>query len=179
MLRRLAIPLFTLCSAALVFAACTADLQEGCVGGVCSPRGAGGATTGTGTGTGGMGGMGGTGGMAIMCDAGPATGDIPCEVFDVIHRNCNPCHQDPPLMFAPFPILTYEDTQMPFGMNGLVRYQRMNQVIRPTGVPHMPQGGKLTDADYKILTGWLDMCAPPTAEGMGCECPGMGCTALP
>jgi hypothetical protein len=54
----------------------------------------------------------------------------------------------------------------------------MNEVIRPDGVPRMPFGGMLNDQDLKILGDWLDQCAPPTPDGMGCQCPapGMGCT---
>ncbi|MEP7119837.1 MAG: hypothetical protein ABJE95_02960 [Byssovorax sp.] len=164
-----AVTLFTL------FAGCTADLTEGCLSGKCLPSTTASASSSTGAG-------GGDGG--IKCGPLPATGDIPCDVFKVIHSRCNPCHVDPPKVGAPFPLLTYEDTQMPFDTHGKLRYARMKEVIQPDGFPHMPYKSsfivvpELTAAEFKTLDDWL-ACPMPTAEGQGCECPGMGCDALP
>jgi hypothetical protein len=165
-------PLFAFTSASLLIAACTADLEEGCVSGKCSPEGLPTSSSG--------GDQGGDGGPTCM--PGPTTGDVPCDVFEVIHRECHRCHTDPLVMGAPFPLLTYEDIQEPFN-DKIRRFQRMNQVIRPNGVPRMPLGGMLNDQDLKILGDWLTMCAPPVTEGTGCECTtpntGMGCITLP
>jgi hypothetical protein len=157
--------LFLAVIAGFTLAGCTADLTEGCLAGKCPPPE-----------------------KSIPEDAGcgplPATGDIPCEVFKVIHEVCNHCHVDPPLVGAPFPLLTYEDTQMPFDTHGKLRYQRMKEVIQPDGSPHMPFASTviivppLTDAQFATLDAWLT-CPTPTAQGQGCECPGQGCTALP
>jgi hypothetical protein len=101
-------------------------------------------------------------------------------VFKVIHKKCNPCHVDPTNLGAPWPLLTYEDTQPAFDTHGKLRYQRMREVIQADGSPHMPlQSDKivvapLTDAEFATLNGWL-ACATPTEQGKGCECPGMGC----
>jgi hypothetical protein len=167
-------PLFlTLLAAAvtaILFAGCNADLTDGCLSGGCPP-----ATTTTSTSAT-------TGGAS--CGALPASGDIPCDVFKIIHGTCNRCHIDPPLLGAPFPLLTYEDTQMPYDTHGKLRYQRMREVIQPDGSPHMPlQSTKivvppLTDAELATLDAWL-ACPTPTAQGQGCECPGQGCTPLP
>lgn len=150
---------------------CTADLTEGCLAGKCLPPETTTATSGGGDG-------------GVVCGPLPATGDIPCEVFKVIHGVCNHCHVDPPLAGAPWPLLTYEDTQMPYDTHGTLRYQRMKEVIQPSGSPHMPFASTviivppLTDAQFATLDAWLT-CPTPTAQGQGCECPGQGCTALP
>jgi hypothetical protein len=164
--------LLTAFTALLVLSACDANTTEGCIGGVCDPgSGGSGATTTTGASGGG-----GSGGGAEP----PATGDFPCEVFAIIHDKCNPCHTDPPKNGAPFPILTYEDTQLPFGTKGKKRYERMAEVIAPASGPFMPlqPNGEgvtpLSEAELGLLSAWL---AAPTAEaqGKGCECPGTGC----
>jgi hypothetical protein len=156
--------------------------MESCTGGPC-----GGSTTTTTTtrpaaGTGGAGGgsdggtEGGTGGEpdATKCPTTPQTGDFPCDVFAVVHASCNPCHQNPPKNGAPFPILTYADTQKVF-IPGLLVFQQMWISTGPNGCPRMPFGGMLSDPDYATLHGWLDRCAPPLPAGTGCGCPGNGC----
>ena len=85
---------------------------------------------------------------------------------------------------AHFPLLTYEDTQQPFGLaptDGgapFLRWMRMYQVIQPGFLPHMPSnvapacdGGycQLDDADFKTLNGWFEACVPSKPEGMGCD----------
>ena len=165
--------LLTAAMTAILFAGCNADLTPGCLSGGCPPA----ETTSTTTGGGGQDG-------GATCGPLPASGDIPCDVFKVIHGSCNRCHTDPPLIGAPFPLLTYEDTQMPYDTHGKLRYQRMREVIQPNGAPHMPfQSTKivvppLTDAELATLDAWL-ACPTPTAQGQGCECPGQGCTPLP
>lgn len=139
--------------------ACDADTTQGCLGGSCP----------------GLDG-GGTGGSdaSTTCDSTPKTGEIPCEVFAVIHAKCNPCHNTPTQNGAPFPLLTYADTQEPYGTDRLV-YQQMFDQIQPGASPRMPLNGMLTDAEMKTLGDWLAACAPPAAAGTGCGCPGNGC----
>jgi len=157
--------LFSLTACALLPFACTAELEEGCLSGACTEV----QTTGEvggGSNTGGMGGMGGS---------APVVGDFPCPVFQVILDKCSACHQSPPKGGAPFPILTYEDTQKLLGQKTVL--QRMAEVIQPNGVPHMPFGSapQLTQAEFTTLNDWLTQGATPEPEGMGCECPGQGC----
>jgi hypothetical protein len=164
--------LLSLASLSFFSTACTADLTEICVSGGCNQKGLPEEVPlGAGGGDGGGGGL-----VVCAAPAGPPTGDIPCEVFEVIRRECHSCHTNPPANGAPFPLLSYEDTQATYFMD-IKRYQRMNEVIRPNGSPRMPLGGMLKAADLAILGDWLNQCAPPTADGMGCECPapGMGC----
>lgn len=169
--------LFLAALTASLFAGCNADLTEGCLSGNCPPPE---STTSSSSTTGGTGGQDG----GVSCGPLPVTGDIPCDVFKIIHGTCDRCHQDPPLIGAPFPLLTYEDTQMPYGTDGKLRYQRMREVIQPAGSPHMPFQSTtivvppLTASELATLDGWL-ACPMPTPQGQGCECPGQGCTPLP
>lgn len=82
----------------------------------------------------------------------------------------------PPTGGAPFPLLSYEDTQLQYTMDKKI-FQRMNEVIRPGGAPRMPFDVPtgLNPQDQKILGDWLNACTPSDDSGMGCECPGNGC----
>lgn len=110
------------------------------------------------------------------CSPGPTLGDLPCDVGTVLHDKCQPCHQSPPLSGAKFPLLTYEDTQQPFGTTGKLRWQRMAEVIEPGSVPHMPYRSskypntpQLTDSELQTLRDWFKACAPPVPEKQGCD----------
>ena len=183
MQRQILLSLFiTLSTAALLAPACTAHLEEGCLGGQCSPNV---STSGSGAGgtSGAGGGDGGVEGGPNLCVGmdPPATGDYPCPVFDVINRRCRPCHQNPPQQGAPFTLMSFEDIQKPYpDMPTRKIYQQMTVQTRAGAIPRMPQGADFTDqallADLKVLQDWLDMCAPPVADGTGCSCPGMGCS---
>lgn len=110
----------------------------------------------------------------LLCaDAGgPTVGDLPCDVARVLKDKCQACHQEPPRSGAHFPLLTFEDTQQPFGITpGERRWQRMAQVIEPGTLPHMPYGSapQLTPAEFLILRTWFRACAPPLPEGTGCD----------
>jgi hypothetical protein len=115
------------------------------------------------------------GGTADDCkitrSATVASGDLPCPVAAVISARCQPCHQSPPKNGAHFPILSYEDTQQKFGIDGLLRFQRMGEVIAPGGLPHMPpvDHPQLASDELDTLLGWLSACAPPVPEGSGCD----------
>ena len=122
--------------AAAVAPACDAEVTESCTNGPC-----GGAPTAPIT-------------DAADCPRTPQTGDFPCDVFAVVHHNCNPCHQMPPMNGAPFPLLVYADTQQVFSPTELV-FQQMFISTGPNGAPRMPFGGMLTQADYDLLHGWL------------------------
>jgi uncharacterized membrane protein len=98
-------------------------------------------------------------------------GDFPCDVGMVIQARCQPCHQVPQRNGAHFPLLTYEDTRQPFGTDGALRFNRMTQVIEPGFLPHMPPNGATqpTPSELETLRSWFKACAPPVAEGTGCD----------
>jgi len=109
---------------------------------------------------------------ATTCGTSPsAVGDYPCDVGTVIQNRCQECHQDPPLHGAHFSLLRFEDTQQPFGVAGMLRWQRMAQVIEPDAIPHMPyqDAGQLTVDELETLRNWFKSCAPPAPEGQGCD----------
>ena len=145
--------------------ACTANLEEGCLGGVCrsgtpaeSPSGGGGS---------GGAGMGGAGGGGLDCSGFATTGQFPCEVFDVLVARCHACHIDPPLNGAPFPLLQFEKTREV--LVGKAIWQRMQTAIE-TGF--MPLGQPdLMGSELQIMQDWFAQCAPPVPDGMGCEMP--------
>lgn len=147
--------------------ACNAQVNESCTDGACGGGVTAATSSVTATGTGG-------GPDAASCPVTPQTGDFPCDVFAVVHHNCNPCHKMPPINGAPFPLLTYADTQNEYAPGALI-FQQMFISTGPDGSPRMPFGGMLTPADYALLHGWLGKCAPPVPAGTGCGCPGNGC----
>jgi hypothetical protein len=100
------------------------------------------------------------------CPATRPTGTIPSDVAAVLSAKCQPCHQSPTKNHAPFPLLTYADTQKADPLppyTGLPIWQVMHTVIQPGGVPHMPFGNapQLTAAEMQTLDGWLLGCALP------------------
>jgi hypothetical protein len=86
---------------------------------------------------------------------------------------CRRCHQDPPLQFAPFPLLTWDDTQQPFGVSGRLRHERMFEVVRDDVMPFRfstiePPVEPLSPADKATLLNWLAQGAQPLG-GRACE----------
>lgn len=143
----------------LAIPACTAEIEEGCLSGECSPPGKPNVPPNTSSSSGG----GGAGGAS--CETTPATGDFPCEVFTLLQTYCHSCHQSPPISGAPFPLLTYEDTREFIGMSTMPRWERMGEVIASGS---MPIGKTMSDTDKQILLDWIAACALPAAS-MGCE----------
>lgn len=165
-------------SAAAFVTSCNASTTESCLAGPCvaMTTGSGGSTGHGSSGTGGAGTASGSGGAgaAAACPPVAQVGDFPCDVFKVVHHRCNPCHTTPVAGGAPFPFLTYEDTQVVYEP-GKLRFQQMYDQVQPHASPRMPFGGQLTDSEFTTLTTWLGKCAPPLPEHTGCECPGTGC----
>jgi hypothetical protein len=95
-----------------------------------------------------------------------------CRASEVMDDVCRRCHQDPPIHGAPFSLMTYADTQEPFGDTGKLRFERMREVVE-TGF--MPLAGNkldppafLSPEQKKTLLGWLEQCAEPEG-GTDCE----------
>ena len=151
---------------------CDADVGESCVAGPCGqtppPDGEGGAgAAGAAGGAGGVGGGGGAGGGVIDCSGTPATGDLPCAVYDVLKAKCQTCHTVPAQNGAPFPLLTYEDTRGDYG--GKQRWERMGPAITSGFMP-FGAAPDLTADEKQTLLDWLGACGAPEAEGAGCGC---------
>lgn len=165
--------LLTSFTSAIAFAACKADLTEECFGVGCvdpaleSVPGEGGATSSSS----GPGGAGGGAPFDCMLDpscvpdmAGPADGILPCDVEQVLVDKCQRCHQDPPLMNAPFPLVTYGDTQELYFTQ--VTFAAMRSAISSTFMPLNPPD--LTPAERETMLTWLCSCAPSAPAGTVC-----------
>jgi hypothetical protein len=169
-------------SVALFAASCDANVAESCLAGPCAAPGAGGASSSSSSAV--SSGSGGSGTADTCPIPNPTrTGDIPCDVFAVIHTNCNPCHQNPTRNGAPFPLLNYADMQQPYATDqnnnpqNLI-YQQMYDQTRVGALPRMPLGSHLSAKDDATLTAWLVACAPPAPLGQGCGCPEDGGTCI-
>lgn len=86
---------------------------------------------------------------------------------------CRRCHQEPQLHFAPFPLLTWDDTQQPYGVGGRLRHQRMFEVVRDDVMPFRfstidPPVAPLSAEDKATLLNWLAQGAQPLG-GRACE----------
>ncbi len=153
--------LVTALAAALPLA-CTATLDEACIGGPCEADKAASSSSSSSSG-------GGAGGGGVTCDPNkPTTGQYPCDVFDVLTARCFECHTDPPLLGAPFSLHTYEKTQEMYGTKPIWELMKadIESGFMPFGKPD-----DLMGAELKTMEDWFAQCAPPVPDGMGCEMP--------
>ncbi len=109
---------------------------------------------------------------AAACSNKPTSGSFPADVATVLAAKCQTCHRSPPVVDAPFTLLTYADTLKPDPIApyaGMPIWQVMDIVIQPNGQPHMPFGNapQLTAAEFQTLDGWLKACAPPAGSDGG------------
>ncbi len=96
-----------------------------------------------------------TGGACTIED----TAGLPCEVFSILEANCQRCHNDPQENGAPFPLLTYDDTQAEYGARPI--WDRMSDAVEPGAIPGMPFGDNppgLGEADLDVLRAWFATC---------------------
>jgi hypothetical protein len=129
--------------------ACNANPDNGCEDGMC--------TTGSVATNAGVGG--GAGCMYTKDEAG----NLPCDVYTVLHDNCHRCHQSPPLNGAPFPLLTYADTQAQYYNTADKIWEHMKLVIEPGAVPGMPFGSNppgMPEEKLNVLRAWFATCSP-------------------
>ncbi len=96
---------------------------------------------------------------------------LPCEIAAVIEAKCQRCHDDPPKNGAPFPLLTWEDTQRPYGTK--LVYEAMLPAIETGFMPLTqltldPPVEPLTPAEKTLLLDWLGESAP-AAFGPACN----------
>jgi uncharacterized membrane protein len=81
-----------------------------------------------------------------------------CNVRQVLQSKCQRCHRDPPQNGAPFPLMTYEDTQVLDG-RGTPRFERMYDAVESDYMPATflklePPVQKLTDDERALLLEW-------------------------
>jgi uncharacterized membrane protein len=87
-----------------------------------------------------------------------------CEARDVLERNCQRCHGAKPSNGAPFPLVTYEDTQAS-NSKGKARFQTIAQVVEselmpPTYLELEPPVAALDRNDRQLLLTWCEQGAP-------------------
>jgi hypothetical protein len=73
---------------------------------------------------------------------------------------------------APFPLVTYANTQTDVPGSGNPIWKEMGVVLTPADMmPALmpPNPPFLTDAGFHTLIDWIDAGAPPAPEGGACE----------
>ena len=81
---------------------------------------------------------------------------VPCDADRVLQSVCQQCHSNPTQNSAPFPLVTYADTQTV--SNGQPVWQYMRTVVASGAMPLPPV--QITAADRDTLTRWLNSGAP-------------------
>src|SRR5579859_3377724 len=96
--------------------------------------------------------------------APPDPPDIPCDAKRVLEIVCQHCHSDPPMNGAPFPLVTYEDTQASF--RGQTIAFQMLYVLQNGKMPLPPV--TIEPADRDTLIRWLQAGAPTRPAPQNC-----------
>jgi uncharacterized membrane protein len=94
-----------------------------------------------------------------------------CEARTVLRDKCQRCHQEPTLNGAPFPLLTYDDTQV-VDRKGVPRFEKMKAAIEsdympPTYLELDPAVEPLSPSERAALLGWL--ASDPPLDNPDCE----------
>ena len=94
-------------------------------------------------------------------DAGAMAGTEPdwCRARMVLGAKCQRCHQDPTQNGAPFPLLTYADTQV-VDRKGVPRFEKMKAALEaeympPTFLQLEPAVEPLLESERDALLSWL------------------------
>jgi hypothetical protein len=94
-----------------------------------------------------------------------------CVARTVLRDRCQRCHQEPTLNGAPFPLLTYDDTQV-VDRKGVPRFQRMKAAIESDYMPPLflelePAVEPLEESERAALLSWLS--SDPPLDNPDCE----------
>lgn len=92
------------------------------------------------------------------------TGELPCDVERVLTTVCQNCHTSPPKNDAPFPLVTYANTQAM--ISGKPVYEYMRAALESGRMPLDPI--TIAPRDREVLLAWLRADAPPRRSGEGC-----------
>lgn len=92
-------------------------------------------------------------------------GDIPCAPAAVLKNVCQHCHTNPLQHGAPFPFVTYSDTQAE--LDGHPLWYWMERVVSQDIMPLPPV--EIGDDEKATLLAWLRAGAPPRAAGESCD----------
>jgi uncharacterized membrane protein len=88
-----------------------------------------------------------------------------CEVNTILQTKCQACHQSPPIMNAPMPLVTYEDTQASAASDPSQKvWERMQvRTLQSTENPMPPSSRPdlaLTQVEKDQLKAWFDASTP-------------------
>jgi hypothetical protein len=97
----------------------------------------------------------------------PSALAIPCDANRVLENVCQQCHTSPPRNSAPFPLVTYEDTQVIASGQPIWTYMR---TALQDGVMPLPPV-EIDSADRDTLIRWLDAGAPARTASDQCSLP--------
>lgn len=95
----------------------------------------------------------------------PSAAQIPCDATRVLKSVCQQCHTAPPRNSAPFPLVTYDDTQVVASGKPIWRY--MLTALQNGLMPLPPVQIALADRDALIR--WLNAGAPPRVTTNDCS----------
>lgn len=109
-----------------------------------------------------------------------------CDAAPILALKCQRCHQDPPESGAPFPLLSYADTQVPAPLAGDAERKRAADMLGAIETNYMPYMGlsldppvsPLTCAERTTLLNWLRKGASPPPAGQE-DCHGVTPVLLP
>ena len=107
----------------------------------------------------------GEGGQGETTGNASSTG-LPCDVLDVLRRECHECHGSPPSFGAPMPLMDYDDLQLPaFGDPTRAVYEVVAERLVDEAAM-MPPGGEIATHDRDVLLDWIAAGAPedPTSQ---------------
>lgn len=101
------------------------------------------------------------------------TGTAWCQVSELLQAKCQVCHSGKGNFGAPFPLVTYEDTQVEDHAGA--RYERMQTMIEADLMPPSPEQttlgsppDKLTEDEKELVLTWIEEGARPVG---GTDCP--------
>lgn len=109
-----------------------------------------------------------------------------CDVAPILASKCQRCHTDPPEHGAPFPLLTYADTQEPSPLPDEPGRTRASDMFHAVESDYMPYKGvdleppvsQLTCQEKTTLLDWLGKGGSPPPEAHE-DCQGVRAKLLP
>ena len=101
-------------------------------------------------------------------EAGASLSSSWCAAREVLEQKCQRCHAEEPLHGAPFPLVSYEDTQV-VNAKGKPRYERIATAVSsdfmpPSFLTLTPPVEPLTDLERAAVLDWCERGAPGPAE---------------
>jgi hypothetical protein len=92
---------------------------------------------------------------------GDADGDLPCDVADVVERNCVLCHAAPSGLFgAPMALESHANWIVPAVTRPELTVAQLADMRIEDPVDPMPEGMPMSDADKDVLHAWIAAGTP-------------------